>query len=142
MPMRRLVAVVSPVLAAVDWAFSPTLPVVDILFGGVATWWFGMQVLRPEVFDHGSFIGLQWAPDAAWIVFGGAMVLLHVMGLFNATLFKLRFAACLVSGWYWLCVAFSLTRTQLVPGTGTYGALGLLALGCAVYLSGRAPRAV
>ena len=142
MPVRRLVAIVSPVLAAVDWAFSPALPLVDIYLGGVATWWFGMQVLRPDVFDHGSFVGLQWAPDAAWIAFGGVIVLLHLAGLLNVGFYKLRMAASLLSGWYWLCVAFSLTRSQLVPGTGTYGALGGLALGCAVYLSGRTPRDV
>ena len=140
MPVSRLVAIVSPVLAAVDWAFSPDMPIVDIYLGGVATWWFGMQVLRPDVFDHGYFTGLQWAPDWAWITFGGVMVLLHLAGLLNLGLFKLRFCAGLLSGWYWLSVAFSLTRTQMVPGTGTYGALGVLALGCAVYLAGRAPR--
>ncbi len=140
MPVRRLVAIVSPVLAAVDWSFSAAMPCFDVGFGGVAAWWFGMQVLRPDVFDHGSFTGLQWAPDADWIAFGGLIVLLHLAGLLNAGFFKLRMAACLLSGWYWLCVAFSLTRSQLVPGTGTYGMLGASALVCAVYLSGRAPR--
>lgn len=140
MPMRRLSAAVSPLLAGVDWAFSPPVPGIDLFLGAVSACWFSMMTLRPAVFDQGSFVGLQWAPDAVWIVFVGTVVLLHLAGLFAPDLIKLRAAACLLSAWYWLCVSVSLSRDGIVPGTWTYGLIGLMALTSAIYVSGRALR--
>ena len=140
MPMRRLSMAVSPILSLVDWIFSPAAPGIDLALGGWATCWFGMMVLRPEVFDHGSFTGLQWAPDWVWIVFVASVVLLHLAGLLMADLAKLRVTACLLSAWYWIVVAVSLARGGLVPGTWTYGLIGSIGLAGAIYINGRALR--
>ena len=140
MPMRRLAAAVSPLLRMIQWMYSPAAPGVDLFLGLAALSWFGMMTLRPGLFDAGNYRGMQWAPDPVWIVFVGALVIMHLAGLVEPGWVKLRAAACLASAWYWICVAISLSRLGLTTGTGTYGLIGVVALTSAIYVSGRVPR--
>ena len=140
MPLPRLSRAVAPLLSAGAWGFAPDLPVIDFVYGGIESWWLAMQLLHPEQFNRGNLAGMQWAPDVAWIVFVGALTLLHAAGLLDRHFYRLRAVSCLLSAWYWICISISITRISLSPGTGTYGILGALALGGAVYLTGRDQR--
>ncbi len=140
MPMRRLSAAVSPLLSLVEWIFSPLAPGVDLFLGLAAGFWGGMMVGRPGVFDTGNFVGMQWAPDAAWIVFVVGLFTIHMLGLLRPTWWQMRSAACLLSAWYWFLIAISLTRPGLTTGTWTYSLIGLVGLTAAIYVSGRGAR--
>ena len=140
MPSRRIAAVVSPLLVFVDWLFSELAPGVDLFLGTLATAWLVLMVERPDVFDQGSFRGMQWMPDEAWIAFVALTAALHLFGLYRLHSIKLRVGSHLLTSWYWLLVAISFFRVGVTPGIFAYGLIGCAALCSAIYISGRSRR--
>lgn len=141
MPARRIAAAVSPLLNFVEWLFSDLAAGVDLFFGAIGAGLLFLMLTRPGIFAAGNFAGMDWMSLTMWIVFMAATVSLHLAGLFRLHLFKMRFCACLMSSWYWLTFAFSLTRVSLTTGSFTYSVIGLFALISAIYISGRSRRA-
>ena len=137
MPIRRLSIAISPVLRFVDWIFDGEASGFDVLFMLGAAWWLFVMLVRPENFDTPPLVGMDWAPDAFWIVFVTSVAILHGLALWRPRMYRLRMGTALVSAWYWLTVSWSLGRLGISTGTGWYALVGAFALMLAVYLSGR-----
>lgn len=137
MPIRRLSLAVSPVLRFADWAFSGEASGADLFLFGASSWWLFVMLCRPEVFDGPPLVGMDWAPDAFWVVFVTSDAVMHGLALWRPHLYRMRMGGALVSAWYWLTIAASLSRTGISTGTGVYSIFGGAAALLAVYLSGR-----
>ena len=140
MPARRAALVVSPLLRFTEWCFSPLAPGVDLFLGLLASCWFALMIGRPAIFNQGSFVGMQWLPDAAWIAFVGLTAALHFVGLTRLHAIPLRVTAGLFSSWFWVLIAISFARVVVSTGLFTYALIGGMALVSTIYISGRPRR--
>lgn len=137
MPVRRLSIAISPVLRFADWLFSGEASGADLFYMLAACWWLFLMLVRPEVFDVPPLVGMDWAPDAFWVVFVSSVAMLHGLALWRPHLYRLRMSTASVSAWYWLTIAISLSRPGISTGSGMYTLFGLGAAMLTIYLSGR-----
>lgn len=137
MPIRRLSLAVSPVLRFADWLFTGEASGVDLIALLGSAWWLFLMLFRPDVFDRAQFAGMSWAPDGFWIIFVASVVVMHGLALWRPRMYRLRMGAALMSAWYWITVAVSLSAPGVSTGSGIYAIAGGVAVMLAVYLSGR-----
>lgn len=133
---RVLDPVVTPILRLANWTFSYGAPGVDLVLCLLAAGWAALMIGRPDLFDQGSFVGLSWLPDPAWIAITLLLALAHAFGLRCPDWLNWRMATLLSSGWMWLCVAASFLRVDIGTGVLAYSLFGSLALLGAIYVGG------
>ncbi|MGX5776500.1 hypothetical protein [Methylorubrum zatmanii] len=125
-----------------EWLFGPLAPGVDLGLMLIAAGWAMLEVLKPQLFDRGAFVGMSWVADPIWFAIHVMLVTLHGMGLLRPHWRMLRFSAAFLSSWHWLVVALSLLRVEMNTGVLAYGLLGLFALFSGIYLAGVPRKAV
>lgn len=125
-----------------EWVFGPLAPVIDLGLMLVAAGWAMLEVLKPELFDTGAFVGLAWVAEPVWFALHIVLTVLHGVGLLRPHLRTLRITAAFLSSWHWLFVAFSLLRIEMTTGVVAYGLLGFFALIGGIYLAGVPRKAV
>lgn len=138
---NAVAATVTPLVRFVEWLFGPQAPGVDLVLCLFAASWGGLMLARPAIFDKGAFVGMQWLPDAVWIVFFSALTVMHALGFFLWAARWVRVAACLLSAWIWISVAVSFSKVEVTTGVLTYAIIGGAALCGALYLSGQPRKA-
>ena len=136
-PMRRSVAgAVTPLVRFVEWLFGPLAPGLDIGLCICAGGWAYLMLTKPALFDKGSWAGMQWLPDSAWIGLFCILTLMHGLGFLRPRWRGLRTAALLLSAWIWMSLAASFLRVELTPGVFVYAVMGFGALCGGIYLQG------
>lgn len=127
--------VLLPLPRFVGWLFGRRGQGIDLALAPPAIGWAALMLLKPELFDVGSFQGMAWLPDTAWIAVMAALGCGHVAGLALPGHVRPRVWLCFVAAWVWLSIAISLGRQG--PGTGVilYAELGLMALFGGLHLS-------
>ena len=138
---RAATVVITPIVRMVEWLYGPKAAGIDLFMALVSAGWAGLMLARPDAFDRGSYVGMTWMADALWIGFFVLLAVLHVVGLVRPSMRNLRCGASLLSAWIWISVSASLATIELLPAVFTYAAIGMGALGGAIYLSGQ-PRKV
>ena len=133
---RPAATVVAPLVRFAEFVFGPLAPGIDLVLALFAAGWATLMVERPELFDRGSFVGMTWLPDPAWITFLTLLALLHGIGFFRLHARNLRVASALMSAWIWICVSVSFLRVDVSTGVISYAIIGLSALLGGVYLAG------
>lgn len=135
--MKHAVTVtVTPLVRFVEWLFGPLAPGIDLLLCLFAGAWGSLMIFRPQTFDRGAFVGMNWLADAYWIAFFVVLTALHGLGVIRCHLRWARVTACLLSAWIWISVAVSLAKVEVTTGVLTYPIIGGAALFGALYLSG------
>ena len=124
-----------------SWFFGYGAPGIDLVLAMLAAGWAVLMVGRPDLFDQGSFIGMSWLPDPAWIAITVALSLAHGFGLRRPDWLNWRMLTLLGSGWMWLCVAASFLRVDVGTGVFAYSIFGFVALLAAIYVGGLPRRA-
>ncbi|MFC5553637.1 hypothetical protein [Methylobacterium iners] len=119
-----------------EWLFGPRIPGLDFGMCLFALGWGYLMVTKPQLFDKGSWAGMQWLPDPVWIAFFTALTLMHALGWLLPRRRALRVAALLLSAWVWITIAGSFLRVDLTPGVFVYSIIGFGALCGAIYVSG------
>lgn len=119
-----------------EWMFGPQAAVIDLALMVMAAGWAMLEVLKPQLFDTGAFVGLAWIAEPVWFALHVVLTILHGAGLLRPFWRNLRIAAAFLSAWHWLFVAFSLLRIEMTTGVLAYGALGSFALFGGIYLAG------
>ena len=89
MPVRRLSLAISPVLRFVDWTFAGEASGWDLLYMLGASWWLFCMLGRPEIFDVPPLIGMDWAPDAFWVIFVTSVSIMHGLALWKPRMYRL-----------------------------------------------------
>lgn len=139
---RTATRIVTPIVRFAEWVFGPRAPGVDLLLGLLAGGWAGLMLFRPQLFDVGAFVGMQWLADDIWLSFFASLATMHLCGLLFASWRTLRCAGCLLSAWIWLSVAVSLATIEITTGVVAYTLVGLGALLGAIYLQGQPKKAL
>ncbi len=141
--VRRVVTrVIAPIVRFAEWVYGPTAAGIDLLLGALSAGWVGLMLLRPQIFDHGTFVGMNWLADDVWFFFFASLALLHLAGLLLLSWRTLRCAGALLSAWIWLSVAVSFATIEITTGVLVYGLIGSAALLGAIYLQGQPRKTV
>lgn len=123
-------------LAFPDWLYSPRAAGFDLGLGLLAFGWGSLMLLKPTMFDAGTYVGMTWLPDAVWITLMFVISGLHLGGLLCPLWKAVRVTASLLSSWTWFFVSLSLARVEINTGVIAYGLNGWGALFAAIYLAG------
>lgn len=141
--LRRTAAgAVTPLVRFVEWLFGPAAPGLDVGLCLFAAGWGGMMLGKPEMFDRGQFVGMQWLHDEIWIGFFLLLTLTHAAGSIRPHWRSLRVGAHLLSAWIWISVSVSLFRVEMTTGVLAYCIVGFGALCGGIYIAGLPPRKV
>lgn len=132
----RLASLAARPVRFADWLFSPAAPSIDLVLMLFAAGWAMLEVMRPQLFDVGAFVGLSWLADHYWFALHVSLTMLHGLGLIRPCWRFLRVAAAFLSSWNWLFVSVSLLRIEITTGVLAYAILGGWALFSGVYLAG------
>lgn len=138
---RALTRAITPIVRCSEWVFGPRAPGIDLVLGLLSAGWAGLMLFRPQLFDVGAFVGMQWLADGIWMAFFVQLAAMHTAGLLLASWRTLRCASCLLSAWIWLSVAVSLLTIEITTGVVVYSLVGGMALLGAIYLQGQPRKA-
>ena len=119
-----------------EWTFGPQAPSIDLALMLFAAGWAILEVMRPQIFDTGAFVGLAWVSDPIWFGLHVLLTVLHGSGLVRPHWRSLRAGSAFLSAWHWLFVAVSLFRIEMTTGVLAYLLLGMFALTGGIYLVG------
>ncbi len=138
---RAATTALTPLVRFVETMYGPRALGIDLGLCLIAAGWASLMVAHPEKFDRGTYVGMTWLPDAAWIAVFVLLTIMHGVGAACADWRVLRVAACLLSAWIWLSVTCSIFRVEMTTGVIAYGLFAACALTGAVYLSGQPHKA-
>ena len=139
---RTVTRAITPIVRFAEWVFGSGAAGIDLLLGLLAAGWAGLMVSRPQIFEHGTFVGMNWLADGIWLAFFVALALLHLAGLLLISWRTLRCASALLSAWIWISVAVSFATIEITTGVLVYGLIGSAALLGAIYLQGQPRKTV
>lgn len=134
---RAATTAITPIVRFAEWVFGPRAAGIDLLLCLLSAGWAVLMVCRPQIFDQGTFVGMNWLADDIWLGFFVSLALLHLAGLLLLAWPTLRCAGALLSAWIWLSVAVSFATIEITTGVLVYGLIGSAALLGAIYLQGQ-----
>lgn len=139
---RAAAGAVTPLVRFVEWLFGPAAPGIDVGLCLFAAGWGGMMIAKPEMFDRGQFVGMQWLRDEIWIGFFLLLTVAHAAGGLRPYWRTLRVGAGLLSAWIWISVSGSLYRVEMSTGVLAYAIVGFGALCGSIFIAGLPRKAV